>query len=68
MQKNVFVPEMERGVLKRIFYAETLEGDTMRQVIVQEFTEGKLTPFEAQAIVLDKKSKHQGNSQWNWEQ
>jgi lipopolysaccharide export system permease protein len=43
MQKNVFVPELERGTLKRIFYAETLKGDTMHDVIVQEFTEGKLS-------------------------
>lgn len=43
LQKNVFVPEMERGALKRIFYAETLEGNTMHDVIVQEFSEGKLT-------------------------
>ena len=25
LQKNVFVPEMDKGVLKRIFYAETLK-------------------------------------------
>jgi lipopolysaccharide export system permease protein len=37
------VPELERGTLKRIFYAETLKGDTMHDVIVQEFTEGKLS-------------------------
>ncbi|OGB86943.1 hypothetical protein A3H38_00260 [candidate division WOR-1 bacterium RIFCSPLOWO2_02_FULL_46_20] len=43
LQKNVFVPELEKGVLKRIFYAETLRGNTMRDVIVQEFTDGKLT-------------------------
>lgn len=43
MQKNVFVPEMEKGVLKRIFYAETLKADTMYDVIVQEFTNGKLS-------------------------
>ncbi len=43
LQKNVFVPEMERGALKRIFYAETLKGDNMYDVIIQEFSEGKLT-------------------------
>ena len=42
MQKNVFVPEMARGKLKRIFYAETLKGNTMRDVIVQEFDQGRL--------------------------
>ncbi|MBN2057481.1 MAG: LptF/LptG family permease [Candidatus Saganbacteria bacterium] len=43
MQKNVFVPEMEKGELKRIFYAETMKADTMQDVIVQEFSQGKLT-------------------------
>lgn len=43
LQKNVFVPEMEKGQLKRIFYAETLKADTMHDVIVQEFTDGRLT-------------------------
>ena len=43
LQKNVFVPELEKGKLKRIFYAEILKGDTMQDVIVQEFSEGKLT-------------------------
>ncbi len=43
LQKNVFVPEIEKGVLKRIFYAETLKGNTMEDVIVQEFSDGKLS-------------------------
>ncbi|MEA3493794.1 MAG: LptF/LptG family permease [Candidatus Margulisiibacteriota bacterium] len=43
LQKNVFVPELEHGVLKRIFYAETFKGDTMQDVIVQEFSNGKLS-------------------------
>ncbi|MDD5382700.1 MAG: LptF/LptG family permease, partial [Candidatus Margulisbacteria bacterium] len=43
LQKNVFVPELERGVLKRIFYAETLKGSVMNDVIVQEFSNGQLT-------------------------
>ena len=43
IQKNIFVPEIKRGVLKRIFYAETLKGDSMQNVIVQEFSGGKLT-------------------------
>jgi lipopolysaccharide export system permease protein len=54
MQKNVFVPEMERGALKRIFYAETLTGDTMQDVIVQEFTQGRLTQ-----ILTAKEAKYQ---------
>jgi lipopolysaccharide export system permease protein len=42
LQKNVFLPEMERGSLKRIFYAETMQGEEMAGVVVQEFNEGKL--------------------------
>ena len=55
LQKNVFIPEMERGVLKRIFYADTLSGATMKDVIVQEFSEGRLaqimTAKEAQWLI-----------------
>lgn len=43
IQRNVFVPEMEKGELKRIFYCETLQGNEMQNVIVQEFSAGKLT-------------------------
>jgi lipopolysaccharide export system permease protein len=42
LQENVFVPELEHGALKRIFYARKLKGNIMEGVIVQEFTEGKL--------------------------
>ncbi|MFA5113022.1 MAG: LptF/LptG family permease [Candidatus Margulisiibacteriota bacterium] len=42
LQKNVFLPEMEGGSLKRIFYAETMQGDEMSGVVVQEFSGGKL--------------------------
>ena len=34
--------EMKKGVLNRIFYAETMKGGTMHDVIVQEFNNGKL--------------------------
>ncbi|NQT30255.1 MAG: YjgP/YjgQ family permease [Candidatus Saganbacteria bacterium] len=43
IQKNIFVPELKNGELKRIFYAETMQGNSMQDVIVQEFSEGKLT-------------------------
>ncbi|MBU0502471.1 MAG: LptF/LptG family permease [bacterium] len=42
LQNNVFVPELEHGKLKRIFYAETMQGNTMQDVIVQEFQDGRL--------------------------
>jgi lipopolysaccharide export system permease protein len=42
LQKNVFLPEMAGGSLKRIFYAETMQGDEMAGVVVQEFSDGKL--------------------------
>jgi lipopolysaccharide export system permease protein len=43
MQNNVFLPELEQGVLKRIFYAGTMSGEAMSGVIVQEFDQGKLS-------------------------
>lgn len=42
LQKNVFMPELDQGVLKRIFYAATINGDAMSNVIVQEFADGGL--------------------------
>jgi lipopolysaccharide export system permease protein len=43
LQKNVFVPELEHNVLKRIFYAETMQGSSLKGVIVQEFADGRLS-------------------------
>lgn len=43
IQKNMFVPELKRGKLKRIFYAERLRNGIMEGVIVGEFEKGKLT-------------------------
>ena len=62
LQKNVFVPEMDKGVLKRIFYAETLKGNTMQDVIVQEFSAGKLT----QIITASKAKWNRESEQWNF--
>ncbi len=42
LQKNVFVPELEKGSLKRIFYAGSIQGGIMYNVIVQEFADGRL--------------------------
>ncbi|MDI6731431.1 MAG: LptF/LptG family permease [Candidatus Margulisbacteria bacterium] len=42
MQNNVFIPELENGELKRIYYADMIKDDTMHDVIVQEFSKGKL--------------------------
>jgi len=42
IQENVFIPEVEQGQLKRIFYARSLKGDTMKGVIIQEFADGAL--------------------------
>jgi lipopolysaccharide export system permease protein len=60
MQKNVFVPELERGALKRVFYAETMQGQTMHGVIVQEFSDGKL----AQIINAKEATWQKDTSQW----
>ncbi len=43
MQNNVFMPEIENGMLKRIFYANRLEGSLMDGVIIQEFSNGQLS-------------------------
>ncbi len=43
IQENMFVPEFEHGVLKRIFYAKRLKGDIMEGVIVGEFEGGRLS-------------------------
>lgn len=60
IQNNVFVPEIEHGVLKRIYYVEELKGDTMQDVIVQEFSDGKLT----QIIVAKEALWKKGQNEW----
>lgn len=60
LQKNIFVPELEHGTLKRIFYAQTLEGDTMKDVIVQEFSDGRLSQILTAKEALWKKD----NDEW----
>ncbi|MBI5078851.1 LptF/LptG family permease, partial [Candidatus Saganbacteria bacterium] len=60
LQKNVFVPELEQGALVRIFYAETMKGQTMRGVIVQEFTRGKLS----QIINAEEAAWERQKNQW----
>ncbi|MBN3032888.1 MAG: LptF/LptG family permease [Candidatus Saganbacteria bacterium] len=60
LQKNVFLPELERGELKRIFYAGTMKGETMSGVIVQEFDQGKL----AQLINAEEAAWQKDKSQW----
>jgi lipopolysaccharide export system permease protein len=60
LQKNVFLPEMERGSLKRIFYAESMQGEEMTGVVVQEFSQGKL----GQIINARTARWVKGQSQW----
>src|SRR3989339_491788 len=43
IQENVFVPEMEKGELRRIFYAQKMIGDKMEGIVVSEFSQGRLT-------------------------
>lgn len=43
LQKNVFIPELDKGALKRIFYTESMEGEVLARVVVQEFTDGRLS-------------------------
>ena len=43
IRENVFIPELERGQLKRIFYARKSSGNKMSGVIIQEFNDGQLS-------------------------
>ncbi|MBI5699602.1 LptF/LptG family permease [Candidatus Saganbacteria bacterium] len=43
VEENVFVPEMEKGALKRIFYARRMKGKQLEGVIVSEFQDGRLS-------------------------
>lgn len=43
IQENVFMPELEQGTLKRIFYARKMKGNVMEGVIIQEFNNGQLS-------------------------
>jgi len=60
LQKNVFLPELERGELKRIFYAETMKGSVLEGVIVQEFDRGRL----AQIINAKEGAWQKDKNQW----
>jgi len=55
IQKNVLIPEIEQDKLKRMYFAGKLHGDIMEDVVVQEFTEGKLSQ-----IVNAKEAKWDG--------
>ncbi|MFH1710297.1 MAG: LptF/LptG family permease [bacterium] len=43
IQKNVLIPEIENDALKRVYFAGSLKGDTMENVVVEEFSDGKLS-------------------------
>lgn len=43
IQKNVLIPEIENDTLKRMYFAGKLKGDLMEDVVVEEFTDGKLS-------------------------
>ena len=60
LQNNVFVPELEHGTLKRIYYVERLKGNIMYDVIVQEFSNGKLT----QIIIAKEAMWKEGQDEW----
>lgn len=58
LQENVFIPEVEHGTLKRIFYARSLKGDTMNGVIIQEFLDGQLSQL------INAKTAQWQNGRW----
>ncbi len=43
IQKNVLIPEVENDVLKRMYFAGSINGNIMENVVVEEFTDGKLS-------------------------
>jgi lipopolysaccharide export system permease protein len=43
IQQNVLIPEVENDVLKRMYFAGSLRGDLMEDVVVEEFADGKLS-------------------------
>ena len=59
LKNNVFVPETERGVLKRIYYAERIDGNTLHNVIVQEFTNGRLAQILSAKVAIWKRDSDQ---------
>lgn len=60
IQENIFMPELESGKLKRIFYAQKSLGDRMEGVVVSEFSNGHLSQ-----IINAKQAKwDKTNNQW----
>lgn len=60
MRNNVFVPEIENGALKRIFYVRKIQNDVMEGVIVQEFVDGALSQ------IINAKSAKWANNKWTF--
>jgi len=58
VEENVFVPEIEQGKLKRIFYARRLRGEVLEGVIVSEFTDGQLSQIINAKTAEWQKDKH----------
>ncbi len=43
IQRNVLIPEVENDELKRMYFAGSLKGSLMENVVVEEFTDGALS-------------------------
>jgi lipopolysaccharide export system permease protein len=61
VEENIFVPEVRKGVLQRIIYARKMEGQVMRGVIIQEFTDGRL------AQIVNAKEAHWLKEENKWQ-
>ncbi|MBI5701693.1 LptF/LptG family permease [Candidatus Saganbacteria bacterium] len=59
IEQNIFVPEMQAGALKRIFYAQKMQGSNLSGVIVSEFDSGKLIQIVNAKSALWNKEKNQ---------
>jgi lipopolysaccharide export system permease protein len=60
IQKNMFLPELEHGRLKRVFYARELKGEVMKEVVIGEFSEGRL----AQLINAEEATWERDKDRW----
>lgn len=58
IQQNILIPELENDVLKRMYFAGSLKGNVMKNVVVEEFTDGKLSQITNARQALWEKEKN----------
>jgi len=58
IQRNVLIPEIENDELKRMYFAGSMRGDLMQDVVVQEYSGGKLAQLINAKEATYEKEKH----------